>query len=148
MVQSAISQPVQTLLKNTLTRLENLKLIEVDPEARTPLREEVMALLGPQIWTQEELKEAARDLMSAHREELPEEAGDVEGDSWKVAQKMAKEKFGEHPMGRFFFQRPLKELTDSLMKHLMASTHVAEVFGSDEELRKTIVQEVQSQAQL
>jgi len=54
-----------------------------------------------------------------------------------------KSSFGDDVLNGLYFQRPLKQLAASISQYLMRSSNIDEVYETDEDLEKMIVEIVQ-----
>lgn len=135
-------ETVGLLCKSILNRLENQKMIVFPPRLRQVIQDEIQGLIGPYILTDEDLNERTRAKLGAKVEELANTEF-TESDQYKTAKSMVKATFGDDQLNGFYFQRPLKNLGDSIVQYLMRSSNIEDVFEPDEVLQKNIIEIVQ-----
>ncbi|NDD92761.1 hypothetical protein EBZ37_11820, partial [bacterium] len=80
--------------------------------------------------------------MGAKAEQL-QETSFTESDQFKAAKALVKAGLGDDVLNGFYFQRPLKTIAESIVAYLMRSSHIDDVFESDEELERQLVEIVQ-----
>lgn len=129
---------VRSLCKSIVTRLENNKAITFPPRLRQIVQEEVFNLVGPYIMTDQDLKEKALAKMGAKAESLSE-TGLAESDQFKAAKAVVRSSFGEDELNGFYFLKSLKEIATTIAQYLMRSSHIDDVYETDEELEQLIV---------
>ena len=131
-------ETVRLLCKSIVTRLENNKSISFPPRLRQVVQDEVFGLVGPYILSEEDMKEKALARMGAKSEAL-QESGLSESDQFKTAKAMVKSQFGDHELNGFYYQKPLKEIANTIAQYFMRSSHIDDVYETDEDLEKLIV---------
>lgn len=129
---------VRLLCKSIVTRLENQKAITFPPRLRQIVQDEIFSLVGPYIMTDEDIKEKALARMGAKAESL-QESGFTESDQFKAAKAVIRGGLGEDELNGFYFQRSLKEIAGMIAQYLMRSSHIDDVYETDEDLEKQIV---------
>jgi hypothetical protein len=129
---------VRLLCKSIVTRLENQKAITFPPRLRQIVQDEVFGLVGPYIMTDQDIKEKALARMGVKAEAL-QETGMAESDQFKAAKAVVRGTLGDDELNGFFFQRPLKEIAGIIVQYLMRSSHIDDVYETDEDLEKQIV---------
>ena len=134
-------ESVRLLCKSIITRLENRKAISFPPRLRQIVADEVHGLIGPYIMTDEDLREKALAKMNL-RAEMLADAQFTEGDAFKAAKAVVRATFGDDELNGFFFLKPLKTVAETIAKYLMRSSHIDDVYESDEDIEKQIVDTV------
>lgn len=134
---------VKVLCKSIVTRLENNKSIAFPPRLRQVVADEVHGLISPYIMTDEDLKEKAIIKMGASAEKLAESSF-TESEAFKTVKKMIREGFGDDELNGFYFLKPLKTVAGSIVSYLMRSASIDEVYETDEDLEKMIVEIVKT----
>jgi hypothetical protein len=129
---------VRLLCKSIVTRLENQKSIAFPPRLRQIVQDEVFSLVGPYIMTDQDIKEKALARMGAKAESLGE-TGLAESDQFKAAKAVVRGTLGEDELNGFYFQKSLKEIAGVIVQYLMRSSHIDDVYETDEDLEKQIV---------
>jgi hypothetical protein len=132
---------VRLLCKSIVTRLENNKAITFPPRLRQIVQDELFGLVGPYIMTDQDIKEKALSRMGAKAESLSE-TGLAESDQFKAAKAVVRSGLGEDELNGFFFQKSLKEIAGQIAQYLMRSSHIDDVYETDEDLEKQIVEVV------
>ena len=122
--------------------MENKKSIEFPPRLRQIIQDEVYGLVGPSIFTEQDLREKALAKMGAKAEALQESKMD-ESDQYKTAKTLVRSTFGDDELNGFYFQKPLKTVAKTIAEYLMRSSHIDDVYETDEDLEKQIVEVVQ-----
>jgi hypothetical protein len=125
-----------------VTRLENRKSISFPPRLRQIVHEEVANLVGPAIFTEQDLRDKALAKMGAKAEVL-QDTQFAETDQYKAAKAVVKSTFGDDELHGFFFQKPLKDIAKTIAAYFMRSSHIDDVYETDEDLEKQIVEIVQ-----
>jgi hypothetical protein len=135
-------ESVRLLCKSIITRLENRKSISFPPRLRQIVADEVFNLVGPYIVSEGDIRERALARMGA-RAELLQDTQFTESDQFRAAKAVVRGSLGDDELNGFFFQKPLKSVANSIAAYLMRSSHIDDVYESDEELEKQIVETVQ-----
>jgi hypothetical protein len=133
---------VRLLCKSIINRLENRKAITFPARLRQIVQDELFELVGPYIVSEQEVRERALARMGAKAEQL-QETSFTESEQYKAAKALVKASLGDDILNGFYFQRPLKSLAESIVAYLMRSSHIEDVFESDEELERQLVEIVQ-----
>jgi hypothetical protein len=134
-------ETVRLLVKSIITRLENDKSIQFPPRLRQIVQDEVFGLVGPYILTEEDLRERALAKMGAKADALGT-SNIAESDQYKTAKQLVRASFGDDELNGFYFQKPLKNVAAQIREYLMRSSHIDEVYETDEDLEKYIVESV------
>ena len=132
---------VRLLCKSILNRLENQKAIQFAPRLRQIVQDEMFALVGPYILTDQDLRERALAKVGARAEALADTSA-TETDQYRAAKSLIREQVGDDELNGFYFQKPVKVLALSIVQYLMRSSHIDDVYESDDELEKRIVETV------
>ncbi len=130
---------VLVLCKSIITRLENTKSIAFPPRLRNVVAEEVHGLISPYIMTDEDIREKAIAKLGANAEKVAE-ANFTESEGFKAARKMVRESLGDDELNGFYFLKPLKTVSGMIVSYLMRSASIDEVYETDEDLVKMIVE--------
>jgi hypothetical protein len=80
--------------------------------------------------------------MGAKAEQLSE-TDFSESEQYKAAKALVKAGLGDDVLNGFYFQKPLKTIAQSVVAYLMRSSHIDDVFETDEDLEKQLVEIVQ-----
>jgi hypothetical protein len=134
-------ETVRLLCKSILNRLENQKAIQFAPRLRQIVQDEMFALVGPYILTDQDIRERAFARIGAKAEALSESSA-TETDQYRAAKAVIREQVGDDELNGFYFQKPVKTLALSIVEYLMRSSHIDDVYESDDELEKRIVETV------
>ena len=133
---------VRLLCKSIITRLENQKAITFPARLRQIVQDEVFSLVGPYILTDEDLRERTLAKMGAKAEALQGNQF-AETDQYRAAKAVVRGTFGDDELNGFYFQKPLKTVANTIAQYLMRSSHIDDVYETDEDLEKQIVEVVQ-----
>lgn len=134
-------ESVRLLCKSIVTRLENRKAITFPPRLRQIVQDELFGLVGPFIMTEQDLREKALAKMGAKADAL-QETSIAESDQYKAAKAIVRESFGDDELNGFYFQRPLKGIAKQISEYLMRSSHIDDVYETDDELEKQIIETI------
>lgn len=136
-------ETVRVLCKSILTRLENNKSIEFAPRLRNIVQDEVMNLVKPHVYTEEDLREKTLQSMGQRAEQLSG-TDFAESDQFKAAKAVIKKTFGDDVLNGLYFQQPLKRVAELIVGYLMRSSHIDEVYETDADLERQIVEIVKT----
>ena len=131
-------ETVKLLCKSIITRLENLKIIEFDAGQRQVVLDELFSMIGPHVVSEEDLRIRTIEKMGGKAEEL-QYAGVTESSQFRTARGMLRKEIGENELNGLYFQQTLKELATQVARHLMASKQIDEVYESDQEIERRVV---------
>jgi hypothetical protein len=92
--------------------------------------------------TDEDLRDKALAKIGARTEAL-QATNFTETEQFRTAKTMVKETFGDDVLNGFYFQKPLKLVASTIVEYLMRSSHIDDVYETDEDLEKQIVEVVQ-----
>ncbi len=135
-------ETVRLLCKSIITRLENKKSITFPARLRQIVQDEVFGLVGPFILTDEDLKERTLAKLGAKAEMLQDSAF-TESDQYRAAKAVVKNSFGQDSLNGFYFQKAPKFVAQTIVQYLMRSSHIDDVYETDEDLEHQIVETVQ-----
>ena len=130
------------MCKSIVTRLENQKSISFPPRLRQIVQDEIYNLIGPYILTEEDLREKTIARMHA-KAELLADSNFTESDQFKAAKAIIRASFGDDVLNGFFFQRTPKSIANQIAQYMMRSSHIDEVYETDEDMEKQIVEIIQ-----
>ncbi len=131
-------ETVKALCKSIITRLENQKAITFPPRLRQIVSEEVYGLVGPYILTEQDIRERAIQKMGGRAEQI-QDSQMTESDAFKAAKSIVRGGLGDDELNGFYFQKPLKHVAETISQYLMRSSHIDDVFETDEDLELKIV---------
>jgi hypothetical protein len=132
-------ETVRLLIKSIVNRLEHQKMIEFNPERRQSVQDELLAVMGPEVVSEEDLRIRTIERMGGKAEEL-QLAGVTETSQFRTARAMVRREIGENELNGLYFQKTLKQLSEDLARHLMKSELIDEVYESDEDIARKIVE--------
>jgi hypothetical protein len=131
-------ETLRLLCKSIITRLENHKSITFPPRLRQVVQDEVLGLIGPFVLTDEDLRERTLAKVGAKAEMLQDSAF-TDSDQYRAAKAVVRNSFGNDELNGFYFQKPPKLIAQTIVQYLMRSSHIDDVFESDEDLEHQIV---------
>lgn len=134
-------ETVRLLCKSIITRLENDKAIQFPPRLRQIVQDEVFGLVGPYIMTDEDLRTKALAKIGA-KSELLQDSQFSESDQFKAAKAVVRAGFGDDELNGFYFQRPLKAVANVIAQYLMRSSHIDDVYETDDVIEHQIIETV------
>ncbi len=132
-------ETVRTLCKSIITRLENQKSIAFPPRLRQIIQDELFGLVGPYIFTEEDVREKTLAKIGAKAEAL-QSTGLAESDQYRAAKAIVKASFGDDELNGFYFQKPLIHVAQTISSYFMRSSHIDEVYETDEDMEQKIVE--------
>jgi hypothetical protein len=136
-------ETVKLLCKSIINRLESQKAITFPPRLRQIVQDEIYDLVGPYIVTDEDIRERALGKIGASQEVL-ENTQFTESEQFKNAKAVVRRSLGDDELNGFYFQKSLKIVATSIREYLMRSSHIDDVFETDEELEQKIVETVKT----
>ena len=131
-------ETLRLLCKSIVTRLTNQKSISFPPRLRQIVQDEVFGLITPLVLTDEDLKERTLAKIGAKAEMLQDSAF-TDSDQFRAAKAVIRNNFGNDELNGFYFQKPPKHVADSIVQYLMRSSHIDDVYETDEDLERQIV---------
>ena len=129
---------VKILAKNVVSRLEQDQAIVLNPRDRQVIYEDLFTALSPQILTDDEVRVQILAQLGLKADTLVE-SGANESDQYKAARNVIMSKVGENAVMGLYYQKSIKSIALEIAQFLMNHKAVEDVFPSDEELEKTIV---------
>ena len=130
---------VRILLQTVITRLENQKAIHVEAQKRQDLVREAVQSLGTGILTEEDIRNKTLHELGAKGDELVD-IDFTQSQQYRTARSLIRKQFGENELKGMYYQKTLRELAKDLSGFLMTSPNIEEVFETDDNLEKTIIQ--------
>ncbi|OFZ83412.1 MAG: hypothetical protein A2583_08565 [Bdellovibrionales bacterium RIFOXYD1_FULL_53_11] len=135
-------ETVKLLCKSILTRLENKKSIMYPPRLRQIVQDEIYTLIGTFIMTDEDLRDKTLAKMGA-RADLLQDSQFTESDQYKAARAVVRASFGDDVLNGFYYLKSMKEIAGIIAKYMMRSSHIDDVFDSDEDMERQVVETMQ-----
>ena len=132
---------IRLLCKSVLNRLENQKAIVFPVRLRQVIQDEVSDLVGRDILTDQDLKERTLTQIGA-KAELVDESQFADNVQFRTARSVIRKSFGDDELHGFYFQKPLKNIAEAIAAYLMRSSHIDDVFETDDDLIRMIVDSV------
>jgi hypothetical protein len=130
---------IKALAKAVVSRLEQDQAIALNPRNRQMVYQDLFLKLEPVVFTDEDIRERVIAQLGLKAEELGE-TGYTENDQYRAAKSVLMSKFGENAVSGLYYQLPIKNVAREIGSFLMRHTQVEEVFPTDEELERAIVQ--------
>jgi len=134
---------LETLTKSILNRLENNKMIVFNPRDRGLVHQELMSMMGKCVVTEEDLAKRVRDEVSGETEALSEQ-NITETEAFKSRKHALLKEIGENGLHGFYFQVPIRDIGNKVCKFLFDCKLIEDVFETDEEIRKSVVETIQN----
>ncbi|MGE0614486.1 MAG: hypothetical protein AB7P04_02510 [Bacteriovoracia bacterium] len=126
------------LCKSIVTRLENQKSIAFPPRLRQIVQDEIAHLIGRDVLTDEDLHLQTLEKIGASQSAL-EESAYTENAQYRAARSIVRKTFGDDELNGFYFQKTLKAVAQTIAQYFMRSSHIDEVYETDEDLEQLIV---------
>jgi hypothetical protein len=130
---------LKVLAKNAVSRLEQDQAIALNPRTRQMVYQDLFLKLEALILTDEDIRERIIQQLGQKAEQLGE-SGQTESDQYKAAKAVLMSKLGENAVSGLYYQRPVKEVASEIGRFLMSHAQVEEVFPTDEELERSLVE--------
>jgi len=131
---------VRLMCTSILNKLENGKSVEFPARLRQVISDELYQLIGTSILTEEDLRERTLAMLGDRAQELASAGEEVtESAQYRTAKAVVRKNFGDDELNGFFFQKTLKALAQMVSEYLMRSSHIDDVFESDEDLEKITI---------
>lgn len=121
-----------------MVRLENDRSIALPARLRQVVQDEVFSLVGPYIVSDQDVRERALLKMGSNAQSLSDTAF-TESEQYKAAKAIVRATLGDDELNGFFFQKPLREIARTIREYLMRSSHIDEVYETDEDLELAVV---------
>ena len=134
-------ETVKNLFKSIVTRLSKDGAIEFPARLRQVVQDELYDLLGNHILTDQDLHERTLTKIGSSAEALLD-AQLAESPQYRTARSIVRKGFGDDELNGFYFQKSLKVLAEQMSGYFMRSSHIDDVFETDEELGRQIVEEI------
>ncbi len=132
-------ETLRVLCKSIVTRLENRKAIQFAPRLRQIVQDDIFNLVSPVVLTEEDLRDRALAKIGA-RAEMLQDSSFTESEQFKTAKSVIRKSFGDDVLHGLYFQKPLKYVANSIAQYFMRSSHIDDVYESDEEIEQSIVE--------
>ncbi|NDG86314.1 MAG: DUF507 family protein [Proteobacteria bacterium] len=130
---------VKALAKAVVSRLEQDESIVLNPRNRQMVYQDLFLKLEPVVFTDEDIRERVISQLGLKSEELGE-TGYTENDQYRAAKSVLMAKHGENAVSGMYYQLPIKTVAQQIGLFLMGHQQVEDVFPSDDELERAIVQ--------
>lgn len=131
-------ESIKLLSQSVIRRLESQKMVAILREQRNVLTDELANQLAPYILTQEDMEKSVLESIGEKNEEL-DELRLSGGEAYRTLKQSWISKYGENEVDGLYFQEPVKYTADRVIKFLMKSKFVEEVFSDDQTLERMIV---------
>ena len=135
-------ETLRLLCKSMITRLENRKSITLPARLRHIVQDEVFNLITPFVLTDEDLKDRTLAKLGAKADMLKDSVF-TESEQYRSAKSVIKNSLGSDELNGFYFQKPPKTIANTIVQYLMRSSHIDDVYETDEDLEQQIVEIVQ-----
>lgn len=129
---------IRVLAKNVVSRLEQDESIALNPRTRQMVYQDLFSKISPYILSDEEVREKILSQLGQKADELSD-SGSAESDQFKAAKAVLMNKVGENAVHGLYYQIPVKNVAVLVVQFLMSHNQVEEVYLSDDELEKSIV---------
>jgi hypothetical protein len=106
------------------------------------VQDEVFGLIGPFILSDEDLRDRTLARMGAKAEMLQDSAF-TESDQYRAAKAVIRSTFGNDVLNGLYFQKPPILIAKTIVEYLMRSSHIDDVYETDEDLEHLIVEVIQ-----
>jgi hypothetical protein len=136
---STQKETLRLLCKSIVSNLENRKSISFPARLRQIVQDEVHGLIGPFILTDEDLRERVLAKMGAKADML-QDTTFTESEQFRAAKSVVRNSFGSDELNGFYFQKPPKMVANTIVQYMMRSSHIDDVYETDEDLELQIVE--------
>jgi hypothetical protein len=131
-------ETIKLLAQSVVRRLESQKMIAIVREQRSELCDEMAQFLSSHVLTQEDMEKNVLGSIG-EKNEMLDELRLSGGEAYRTLKQSWLSKYGENEVDGLYFQEPVKYTADRLIKFLLKSNFVDEVFAEDLVLERTIV---------
>ncbi len=131
-------ETITLLAQAVIRRLESQKMIAILREQRNELCTDLAVFLSPHIQTQEDMEKHVMDQIG-EKNEMLDELRLSGGEAYRTLKQSWLSKYGENEVDGLYFQEPVKYTAERVIKYLMKSKFIDEVFAEDQLLERTIV---------
>lgn len=131
-------ETIKLLAQSVVRRLESQKMIAIIREQRNELCDEMAQFLSSHVMTQEDMEKNVLGSIG-EKNEMLDELRLSGGEAYRTLKQSWLSKYGENEVDGLYFQEPVKYTADRLIKFLLKSKYVDEVFAEDLVLERTIV---------
>jgi hypothetical protein len=131
-------ETIKLLAQSVIRRLESQKMIAIVREQRNELCDDLASFLAPHILTQEDMEKSVMDQIG-EKNEMLDELRLSGGEAYRTLKQSWLSKYGENEVDGLYFQEPVKYTAERVIKYLMKSDYIEEVFADDQLLERTIV---------
>jgi hypothetical protein len=129
---------VKILAKNVVSRLEQDETIALNPRMRQNVYQDLFSKIESYILTDEDVRKRVLEKLGQNAEEL-KESDQAESDQYKAAKSVVMNQVADNAVAGLYYQIPLKTLAQMIGQFVMAHSYVEDVFLSDEEMEKSVV---------
>ena len=129
---------VKILSKNVISRLEQDEAIVLNARMRQNVYQDLYQKIASYIYTDEDIRQKVIEKLGKNAEALGETDA-AESDQYKAAKSVIMAQLGENAVEGLYYQQPLKNIAQAIGQFVMSHTFVEDVFLSDEDLEKTVV---------
>lgn len=131
-------ETIKLLAQSVVRRLESQKMIAIIREQRNELCDDLANFLAPHVLTQEDMEKTVMESIG-EKNEMLDELRLSGGEAYRTLKQSWLSKYGENEVDGLYFQEPVKYTADRVIKYLMKSKFIDEVFADDLVLERTIV---------
>lgn len=129
---------IKALTKNLLLRLEQDDALVLNPRSKSETAQALYDKVSAFVLTDEDIREKAIDSLGKNSDALAE-SDFSETDQYRAAKAVILSQIGDNAVRGIYFQKPIKEVADSVVSFVMSHSGVEDVFAEDAELEKRIV---------
>ena len=129
---------LRALSRSIVSDLEAHKSIVFPVRLRNVIQDEVHALIAPFILTDDDLHQKTLARIEAKAEQLENNSASQSA-YYQAAHSVVRAALAQDPMNGFYFQKTPKQIAHSIAQYLMRSSHIDDVFETDEDLENLIV---------
>jgi hypothetical protein len=131
-------ETVKLLAQSVVRKLESQKMIAIIREQRSELSDALAQFLSPHILTQEDMEKNVMESIG-EKNEMLDELRLSGGEAYRTLKQSWLSRYGENEVDGLYFQEPVKYTADRVIKFLLKSDYVDEVFADDLTLERAIV---------
>lgn len=136
-------QSLKLLSKSILNKLDNRKFIAFNPRTRGDLQDQLYRRLSGQVLTEEDITNQVRAQVAVASEALSEQSI-TESDAFQSQKRAIKSRLSDNELHGFYFQGSLRTVCSDVCKFLFDSSLVEDVFESDDEIQRLVLDTIQS----
>jgi hypothetical protein len=133
---------LKLLAKSILNRLENRKFIVFNPKDRGALQEELVSRLSRYVLTEEDITNQVRGDVHKASEAIAD-SNIAEQEAFQSQKRALRARYEDNAIHGFYLKDTLRNVCVAVGQFLFDSSHVEDVFESDEAIHRLVMETIQ-----